>query len=121
MKTVSIQEVARSANPGYRRAMLARFLLALLLAAFATPAAAASPCHDAPAAAMMNHHQAPAPAPDPDNDAVAHVCIGCVPLADRMANVAGRALPGAPAPEASVARIDLGGSSAPALPPPRIG
>lgn len=121
-----MQEVARGADKAYWRAMLARLFLVLLLAAFAVPAAAAPPCHGARAATASNHaaashHEAPAPTPDPGKAAVAHVCIGCVPLGDRMTSVARRALSAAAAPDASVARIDLGGSSAPALPPPRIG
>lgn len=120
MTRLLVQEVARHVGTAYKRTVLARLLLALLIAAFVAPAVAAAPCHDAPAAAA-SHRQPPAPTPDADKAAVAHVCIGCVPLADRMGSVAQRALPSAPAPDVSVTRIALGGSSAPALPPPGNG
>ncbi len=95
--------------------MIVRLLLALLLASFALPAAAAGPvCHEAPVTGMT-HHEAP------EKHAPAHVCVGCVPLADWLgARVAPRILPAARQPDVRVVRLDLGGAVAPALPPPRI-
>lgn len=99
-------------------------ILALLLAAFAVPAAAtpvmagpvvAGPamgaCHDAPPA---RHHGS-------DDGIVAHVCIGCVPVADWLsARVAAVVVPPAPPPFARVASLDIGDDIAPTLRPPRI-
>lgn len=94
--------------------MLVRLLLALLLASFAVPAAAAGPaCHEAPMAGMA-HHGAP------EKQAPAHVCVGCAPLADWLgARMTLRILPAAREPDARVVHLDLGGTIAPALPPPR--
>lgn len=91
-----------------------RLLLALLLISFAVPAAAAGPvCHEAPMAGMT-HHGAP------EKQAPAHVCVGCVPLADWLgARVTPRILPAERQPDRRVVRLDLGGTIAPALPPPR--
>lgn len=99
--------------------VLLRLFLALLVASFALPAVAAVPaCHEATAMGGMH---APTPARPADTTGPAHVCIGCVPLADwtgvaTTAAIMPRSLP----PGACVARLDLSGASAPALPPPRI-
>jgi len=94
--------------------MLVRLLLALLLASFAVPAAMAGPvCHEAPMAGMA-HHGAP------EKQAPAHVCVGCVPLADWLgARVTPRFLPAPRRPEPRVVSLDIGEAVAPALPPPR--
>lgn len=104
--------------------MFARLILALLLAAFALPALANGPCHDAPARAMiaaMPAHHGPHHLPTPDERAtVPHVCIGCIP----PASLAMRALPARPVrPElprgAPTQRFDRLVALPPALPPPR--
>ncbi|SFP93922.1 hypothetical protein [Sphingomonas rubra] len=94
--------------------MLVRLLLALLLASFAVPAAAAVPaCHDGAMAGMADH-------PAPEQQAPDHVCVGCVPLADWLgARVAPRILPPDRRPASRVIRLDLGGIVAPTLRPPR--
>lgn len=98
--------------------MIGRLLLLLLLASFAAPAAAVGRgCHDAPAATVMAHHDAPAA---PDEEMPAHLCIGCVPLADWLGERVSGPVPVAtiqPAP--GTGRLDLIGSGPPALPPPR--
>lgn len=96
--------------------MIVRLLLALLLASFAVPATAAAPvCHGE--ATTMTHHGAPAPEKMPS----AHVCIGCVPLADWLGTrIDARVLPRAERPWTGIARLDLRRATAPALPPPRI-
>ena len=102
--------------------MVARLILALLLAAFALPASAPAACHDAPKAsgmALAMHdmpidHAPDRKAPPP------HGCVGCVPPSNW---IAGRlpamivVLP--PAPVARVVALDIGGAVAPALRPPR--
>lgn len=99
--------------------MLARLLVALLLAAFAVPVAATPACHDgAPMAAM--HHAAPA-TPDEHGQPV-HACIGCIPPGDW--NAARLATPVPPARIETVgriARLDLLAPLPPATPPPRAG
>lgn len=97
--------------------MLGRLLLALLLATFAVPAAAAVPaCHDVPAATAVMHHGAPA-VPE---KATAHLCIGCVPIADWLVERVSERLPvAAPRPMPRIERLDVGESGPPALPPPR--
>lgn len=94
--------------------MIVRLLLALLLASFTVPAAAAAPaCHD-DTAMGMTHHQAP------EKQGGAHVCVGCVPLADWLGTrIVPRIPPRARQPHTTVVRLDLGGATAPALPPPR--
>lgn len=95
--------------------MVLRLLLALLLASFVVPAAAAVPaCHDE-AMSGMAHHRAP------EKQAPAHVCVGCVPLADWIGpRIAPPILPTPRLPSARVVRLDLGGTVVPALPPPRL-
>lgn len=61
--------------------VLARLILALLLAAFALPALANGPCHDAPAARVATHHGTHGVPRSDERTAVAHVCIGCIPPA----------------------------------------
>ncbi|MGR6329700.1 hypothetical protein ACU5AX_11595 [Sphingomonas sp. XXL09] len=101
--------------------MLIRLILALLLAAFTLPNAAAAACHDtlAPGAAA---HAMPMSHPAPRQEAVAvHGCIGCIPPSDwwRAPIVAP-----VPAPQpllaATIRPLDLGRAAPPALPPPRI-
>lgn len=95
--------------------MLLRLLLALLVASFALPAAAAAPvCHEeTPMAAM--HHDAPASVEKP-----AHVCVGCVPLADWDGARAASPVVRDEMPRAiDVARLDLSGGAPPMLRPPR--
>lgn len=101
--------------------MLARLILALLLAAFATPAAVAAPACHGETPAVTTHHADHRPAPAPqENEATAHMCIGCVPLADWLgARVAAPTIPAGPMPAIRAERMDLGQASAPALPPPR--
>ena len=107
--------------------MFARLILALLLAAFALPALANGPCHDAPSAAKAAtmaaamHHGTPGKPAQDDRATAPHVCIGCIPpvsLARRAlaAPVAATALP-----RRIVASAFMPGTGAPpALPPPRI-
>ena len=99
--------------------MLARFILALLLAAFALPASAPAACHDAmsgmsmPASVPMEH--APEQKATPP-----HGCIGCVPPSNWMAARTPDAIPRAPAMlTARVAVLDMRGAAAPMLRPPR--
>jgi len=96
--------------------MLLRLLLALLVASFALPAAAAAPvCHEETRMVGM-HHDAPAPV----EKTAAHVCVGCAPLADwAAARVGELVVPSAPTEATPARRLDLGGAVAPALPPPR--
>ena len=76
------------AKPPYLRAMLRKWLIALLTLCLAAPAVALPACHSAPAQAAvtnmapMDHggHHAPATAPDEnplDQLRVTHGCIGC--------------------------------------------
>ena len=124
--------------------MLARLILALLLAAFAFPAVAPAACHDASAsrgsavvmdmAAMdMGAHEAMSDIgsdhgsnhrPDheaPDRKATPlHGCIGCVPPSNwNGARVPGAALREPVMVTERVAVLDLGAGVAPALRPPR--
>ena len=82
------------------RAVFARLILALLMAAFALPALANGPCHDAPAPRMAAamHHGVPGKPVQDDRPTAPHVCIGCIPpasLAKRLlaAPVAATVLP----------------------------
>jgi hypothetical protein len=115
--------------------MLARLILALLLAAFAFPAVAPAACHDAPAsrghgvvmdmAAMGGTHEAVSGhRPDheaPDRKATPlHGCIGCVPPSNwNAARVLGVALQEPVMVTERAAVLDLGAGIAPALRPPR--
>lgn len=101
--------------------MLARLILALLLAAFALPASAPAACHDA---AAMTGMSMPASVPmehAPEQKATPpHGCIGCVPPSNWMAARAPDAIPRAPAMLiARVAVLDIRGAAAPMLRPPR--
>ncbi|WP_354290516.1 hypothetical protein [Sphingomonas sp. PvP055] len=107
--------------------VFARMILALLLLAFAFPALANAPCHDAPLAPLamaMTHagHQAPhhgVPASD-ERGVVPHMCIGCIP----PASIAPRPMT-APVAYGAVRRaivasaFPAGLSAPPILPPPR--
>jgi hypothetical protein len=114
--------------------MLARLILALLLAAFAFPAVAPAACHDASAsrghgvamdmAAMSGAQEAMSDhRPDHERDRKAtplHGCIGCVPPSNwNTARVLGVALREPAMVTARVAALDLGAGVAPALRPPR--
>ena len=115
--------------------MLARLILALLLAAFAFPAGAPAACHDVSAprghdvvmdmAAMGGAHEAiSSHRPDheaPDRKATPlHGCIGCVPPSNwNTARVLGVALREPAMVTERVAVLDLGTGVAPALRPPR--
>jgi hypothetical protein len=115
--------------------MLARLILALLLAAFAFPAVAPAACHDASAsrghavvmdmAAMGGTHEAiSGHRPDheaPDRKATPlHGCIGCVPPSNwNAARVLEVALREPVMVTERVAVLDLGAGVAPALRPPR--
>lgn len=102
--------------------MFARLILALLLVAFALPALANGPCHDAPQLKVMagmahgSHH---APRRE-DHATVPHVCIGCIPPASLAA-----AAVDSPALRVGVPRrivttaFDPAAGAPPALPPPR--
>ena len=97
-------------------------ILALLLAAFAIPAVANGPCHDAPDASMsaaMEHGSHPMPRPD-DRATVPHVCIGCIPPASlAVAAVAAPALQAVLPRAVRAAAFDPATGAPPALPPPR--
>lgn len=101
--------------------MFARLILALLLAAFAFPAFANAPCHDAPAAAMpAMHHGSHAPPVRNDHATLPHMCIGCIP----PASIAARGMTAPLAPATNPRRIvaaafDPASGTPPALPPPR--
>jgi hypothetical protein len=115
--------------------MLARLILALLLAAFAFPAVAPAACHDASVsrrhavvmdmAAMGGTYEAiSGHRPDheaPDRKATPlHGCIGCVPPSNwNTARVLGVALREPAMVTERVAVLDLGAGVAPALRPPR--
>jgi len=105
--------------------MFARLILSLLLAAFALPAMATVPCHDDTAPAMVmamqapGHHQAPTPAM-PDDRAMVHACIGCIPPSTLKTGAA--ATPLAKTAEIRIAgrmSFDPGKAPAPDTPPPR--
>ena len=100
--------------------MLARLILALLLAAFALPAMAASPCHEGGVMAAMTMSDHPGK-PAPPHDAVAgHVCIGCVPPSNWASAPIVTPLATARAPRVwTAARLDPGAGYPPVLPPPR--
>ncbi|SFO09523.1 hypothetical protein [Sphingomonas sp. OK281] len=111
--------------------MLARLILALLLAAFAFPAVAPAACHDASAArghavvmdmaAMSGTHEAMPDHEAPDRKATPlHGCIGCVPPSNwNAARVLGVALREPVMVTERAAVLDLGAGVAPALRPPR--
>ncbi len=115
--------------------MLARLILALLLAAFAFPAVAPAACHDASAsrghgvvmdmAAMSGTHDSiSSHRPDheaPDRKATPlHGCIGCVPPSNwNTVRVLGMALREPAMVTERAAVLDLGPGVAPALRPPR--
>ncbi|WP_242137549.1 hypothetical protein [Sphingomonas sp. TREG-RG-20F-R18-01] len=102
--------------------MLARLILALLLAAFAFPAMANGPCHDAPAMMPMAHHgDAPRHMPASDERGMApHVCIGCIPPATIAPRPVATPFAYAPMRRAIVASAVAPGLRAPPiLPPPR--
>ena len=112
-------------GPGRRKsaAVLARLILALLLAAFAFPAMANGPCHDAPAMMPMAHHgDAPRHMPASDERGVApHVCIGCIPPATIAPRAVATPFAYAPMRRAIVASAVAPGLRAPPiLPPPRL-
>ena len=121
--------------------MLARLILALLLAAFAFPAVAPAACHDASSSrgqaavtvmagmdmAGMNttasaHDQMPNhEAPDRKATPL-HGCIGCVPPSNwNGARIVGVALREPAMVTERAAVLDLGAGVAPALRPPRKG
>jgi hypothetical protein len=102
--------------------MLARLILALLLAAFALPASAPAACHDAQTSHTMTMAAPMAMDHAPEQKATPpHGCIGCVPPSNWSA---ARLL--APAPRTAAATIerapvlDLRDGGAPALRPPRL-
>ena len=104
-----------------------RFFLVLLFAAFAVPAAAPAACHDASTstphamAAMADGMAGTADHETPDRKAVAvHGCIGCVPPSTwTVARIADVAPAETAAPIERSAVFDIGGTTAPALRPPR--
>jgi len=101
--------------------MLARLILSLLLAAFALPAMAASPCHDSSVPMVMSmHHSAPATPAHDDKAVAVHNCIGCIPPST-LKSGADIASPPRPAEIriAGLARLDPGTAPTPATPPPR--
>lgn len=111
--------------------MLARLILALLLAAFAFPAVAPAACHDASASpghgvvmdmpAMSGTQEAMPDHEAPDRKATPlHGCIGCVPPSNwNAARVLGVALREPAMVTERAAVLDLGAGVAPALRPPR--
>ena len=107
--------------------MLARLILALLLAAFALPAMAVVPCHDQQGgmrdmpAGMTMRHDAPAPMPEHDRKAIAvHACVGCIPPVSIAHPVFAAPLrPEGVLRAPSLARFDASLSTPPATPPPR--
>jgi hypothetical protein len=102
--------------------MLLRLILAVMLMLGGVAADAASPCCDVPA--MSGHSMAgqPMPGKAPAKALPAHNCIGCVPPSNMVpARIAEPISPIAIPPVAGVARLDLGRSIPPSLPPPRIG
>ncbi len=103
--------------------MVARLILSLLLAAFALPAMAVVPCHDAaPAMAMTasGHHSVPMAPVAPDDRAMVHACIGCIPPSTLKAGAADvPVLKTAGIRMAHAVRFDPGKAPAPDTPPPR--
>ncbi|MEG3123683.1 hypothetical protein [Sphingomonas sp. GB1N7] len=104
--------------------MIARLILALLLAAFALPAMASAPCHDGSGkmTGMTMGHDAPAPAPMRDHEkAIAvHSCMGCIPPASLVRPAFAVPLrPEGAMRIVALVRFDAGRSSPPATPPPR--
>jgi hypothetical protein len=103
--------------------MLARLILSLLLAAFALPAMAASPCHDAlaPMAMAANHSMPTAPAREGHDDhaIVAHACIGCIPPSSLRSAEIARPMESRAIPVVRFAQLVAGRASPPATPPPR--
>ena len=105
--------------------MIARLLLAIMFALTAIPAPSAA-CHMPGDGAMvaMHHvpdHPAKAPAKAPEKAMPTHACIGCIPPGDWLgARIAVPPIMRAPADAPTIARLDLGRSAPPALPPPRI-
>ena len=106
--------------------MFARLILSLLLAAFALPAMAIVPCHDDTAPAMVmampasGHHSAPMAPAMPDDRAMVHACIGCIPPSTLKAGTA--VTPLAKTAEIRIAgtmSFDPGKAPAPDTPPPR--
>lgn len=106
--------------------MLRRFLMAVLIACLAIPAAAMPLAHPAaqgqPAAAAMDCHGKAAPAPDHHRQSPApmkHDCIGCIaPIGFTPAAPAPLALPGQPPVPALVSAAALA-RSGPDTPPPK--
>lgn len=106
--------------------MLARLILALLLAAFALPASASAACHDS--SAMAVHAVAMPMAMDPAADHAPeqkatppHGCIGCVPPSNwTAARVLGAPLREPVTPIERAAVLDIRGAAAPGLRPPRL-
>lgn len=110
----------------YFYSMLARLILALLLAAFAMPASATAACHDAtavhamPMAMSMAMPMAMDPAPE-QKATPPHGCIGCVPPSNwSAARLVGPVPRTAAAMIERVAVLDLRDGGAPALRPPRL-
>ncbi|MGA1800438.1 hypothetical protein VH567_16845 [Sphingomonas sp. 4RDLI-65] len=105
--------------------MIARLILALLLAAFAVPAAAPAACHDAstpaPHTMMMAADTADASDTMPDRKAVPlHGCIGCIPPSNwTSARIAAVAPTDAPVLVERAPVLDIGMVTAPVPPPPR--
>ena len=106
--------------------MLARLIMALLLAAFAVPTAAPAACHDASttrshAAMAMTADPTDAMPGSPDRKAMpVHGCIGCIPPSTWIAARIAPVLPaGTAMPVARAAVLDIGKDTAPALRPPR--
>ena len=101
--------------------MLARLILSLLLAAFALPAMAASPCHDSSVPMVMAMQgSAPAMPVHQDKAMVTHDCIGCIPPSSlRSGADIGFLIQPPEIRIARFARLDPGKAPAPATPPPR--
>lgn len=113
--------IATGHREPYNRGVIARLILALLLAAFAFPAFAGSPCHDgsAPTMRAMQHSGHGMPIRE-DHATVPHMCIGCIPPASLAARgVTARPSPGAPPRRIVATAFDPTTGTPPALPPPR--
>lgn len=101
--------------------MLARLILALLLAAFAVPAAAPAACHDTAKVAHASHAM-PMPATGHSDQKATppHGCIGCVPPSNWTAVRVAEVMPAATPPLVARARVlTLGAAPTPDTPPPR--